>query len=78
MQAQLEAKEEQLHVDSENRQLIEQIEKLSGFSDELTTLVNTLQTNVKKLEGEKAALQNEVQIAKTEVHMSSIFCLIYT
>ena len=69
MQAQLEAKEEQLHVDSENRQLIEQIEKLSGFSDELTTLVNTLQTNVKKLEGEKAALQNEVQIAKTEVHM---------
>ena len=55
------------HFDSENRQLTEQIKKLSGFSDELTTLVNTLQTNVKKLEGEKAALQNEVQIAKTKV-----------
>ena len=65
LQGELEVKKE--HFDSENRQLTEQIKKLSGFSDELTTLVNTLQTNVKKLEGEKAALQNEVQIAKTKV-----------
>jgi len=67
LQGKLEVKEEQF--DSENRQLTEQIKKLSGFSDELTALVNNLNTQVKKLEGEKAALQNEVQIAKTEVHM---------
>ena len=81
MQGQLEAKEEQF--DSENRQLTGQIKKLSGFSADLNTLVNTLQTNIKKLEGEKEALQDEVkklegekndlqdevQIAKTKVHM---------
>ena len=58
-------KEEQ--HDSENRQLTEHVKKLSGFSGELNTLVNMLQTNIKKLEGEKEALQNEVQIAKTKV-----------
>lgn len=42
LQAQLEAKEEQF--DSENRELTEQIKKLSDFSDELNTLVNTLHT----------------------------------
>ena len=62
----MEVKEEQF--DSENRQLTAQIKKLSGFSADLNTLVNTLQTNVKKLEREKEALQDEVQIAKTEVH----------
>ena len=63
-------KEEQF--DSENRQLTEQIKKLSGFSADLNTLVNTLQTKVKKLEEEKETLQNEVQVAKTEVRMYSL------
>ena len=63
-------KEEQF--DSENRQLTEQIKKLSGFSADLNALVNTLQTKVKKLEEEKETLQNEVQVAKTEVRMYSL------
>ena len=53
--------------DSENRQLTEQIEKLSVSNTELTTVVNTLQTQVKGLVGDKEALQNEVQVVKTEV-----------
>ena len=65
MQAQLEVKEEEF--DSKNRQLTEQIKKLSVCNAELTTVVNTLQTQVKGLVGEKEALQNEVQVVKTEV-----------
>ena len=65
-------KEEQF--DSENRKLAEQIKKLSGFSADLNTLVNTLQTKVKKLEGEKETLQNEVQAAKTEVYNCNHIC----
>ena len=53
----------------ENRQLTEQVSKLSGFNDDLNALVNTLKTQVRKLEGDKEALQNEVQIAKTEVRI---------
>ena len=53
--------------DSENRQLTEQIKKLSVSNTELTTVVNTLQTQVKGLVGDKEALQNEVQVVKTEV-----------
>ena len=64
----LQAQVKEEWLDSENRQLTEQVKKLSGFCADLNTLANTLQTQVKKLEGEKAALQNEVQIAKTEVH----------
>ena len=43
----------------------ELIENLSGFNADLITLVYMLQTNIKKLEGEKETLQNEV--AKTKV-----------
>ena len=68
-------KEEQF--DSENRQLAEQIKKLSGFSDDLNTLANTLQTKIRMLEREKEALQNEIQIAKTEVRMYSLTLFIY-
>ena len=70
LQAQQEMKKEQF--ESENRQLTEQIKKLSGFSADLNTLVNTLQIKVKKLEGEKETLQTEVQVAKTEVCMYSL------
>ena len=75
LQAQLESKEEQLG--SENRLLTEEIMKLSGFSADLNTLANTLQTKIRMLEGEKETLQNEVQVAKTEVRMYSLTLFIY-
>ena len=65
MQAQLEVKEEEF--DSESRQLTGQIKKLSVCNAELTIVVNTLQTQVKRLVEKKEALQNEVQVVKTEV-----------
>ena len=68
-------KEEQF--ESENRKLTEQIKKLNGFSGDLNTLVNTLQSQIRMLEGEKEALQNEVQIAKTEVCMCGLTLFIY-
>jgi len=54
-------------LEAENSQLAEQINRLSGFNDENLTRVNALKAQVRKLEQEKEALQNEVQSAKTEV-----------
>jgi len=54
-------------LEAEKRQLSEQMNKLSGLNDENVTLVNVLKAQVRKLEQEKETLQNEVQIAKTEV-----------
>ena len=68
-------KEEQF--ESENRKLTEQIKKLNGFSVDLNTLVNTLKAQIRMLEGEKEALQNEIQVAKTEVCMYSLTLFIY-
>ena len=70
MQAQLEVKEKEF--DSENRQLTGQIKKLSVCNAELTIVVNTLKTQVKRLVEEKEAFQNEVQVVKTEVCMYSL------
>ena len=70
MQAQLEVKEEEF--DSESRQLTGQIKKLSVCNAELTIVVNTLKTQVKRLVEEKEAFQNEVQVVKTEVCMYSL------
>jgi len=56
-------------LEAEKRQLSEQMNKLSGFNDENVALMNGLYAQVRKLEQEKEALQNEVEIAKTEVRM---------
>lgn len=50
-------------------QLSQQTKKLSGFSDDESTLINELKTQVRRLEEEKETLQNEVQIAQTEVYV---------
>jgi len=56
-------------LEAENKQLSEQMNKLSGLNDENVILVHALKAQVRKLEQEKETLQNEVQIAKTEVCM---------
>ena len=55
-------------LEAEKRQLSEQMNKLSGLNDENVALVNMLKAQVRKLEQEKEALQNEVQSARTEVY----------
>ena len=50
-------------------QLSQQTKNLSGFSGDESTLINELKTQVRRLEEEKETLQNEVQIAKTEVYV---------
>ena len=54
-------------LEAENKQLTEQISKLGGASADESALINQLLHQAKKLEQEKETLQNEVQIAKTEV-----------
>lgn len=54
-------------LEAENKQLTEQIGKLGGASADESALLNQLLHQTKKLEQEKETLQNEVQIAKTEV-----------
>lgn len=54
-------------LETENRQLFEQMNKLSEFNDESITLVHALRVQVRRLEQEKEDLQNEVQITKSEV-----------
>jgi len=56
-------------LEAEKRQFCEQMNKLSGLNNENVTLINGLKAKVRKLEQEKEALQNEVQIAETEVCM---------
>ena len=52
-----------------NRQLSEQLNKLSGLNAHGNALVNELKAQVRKLEQEKESLKNEIQIAKTAVRM---------
>ena len=52
-----------------NRQLSEQLNKLSGLNADGNALVKELKAQVKKLEQEKESLKNEIQIAKTAVRM---------
>ena len=52
-----------------NRQLSEQLNKLSGLNAHGNALVNELKAQVRKLEQEKESLKNEIQIAKIEVCM---------
>ena len=54
-------------LEKENRQLGKQLVKLSGFNAETTTQVNDMRVQVRKLEEEKEALQNELQVAMAEV-----------
>ena len=54
-------------LELENRQLSERLNKLSAEK----AIINALKAQVRRLEQEKEALQNEVQIARTEVCMYS-------
>ena len=63
-------------LEAENKQLTEQISKVGGASADETALLNQLSHQTKKLEQEKEALQNEVQIARTEVCTHN-FCFLY-
>ena len=56
-------------LERENRQLSEQMKKLSGFEAGSTTLINNLKAEVRELGIEKETLQNEVQVVKIEVCM---------
>ena len=53
-------------LELENRQLSERLNKLSA---DRNAVINEMKTQVRRLEQEKESLQNEVQIAKTEVRM---------
>ena len=57
-------------LQTENKQLSQQLTKLSGLNADGNAVINELKAQVRKLEQEKESLQNEVQIAKTEVCMS--------
>ena len=56
-------------LERENRQLSEQIKKLSSFEAGATTLINNLKAEVKELGKVNETLQNEVQVVKIEVCM---------
>lgn len=60
-------------LEAENKQLSEKLRKLSGFNNTNIELYNVSKAQVRKLEKEKEYLQNEVQIAKTEVCMNGCF-----
>ena len=60
-------------LERENRQLSEQMKKLSGFEAGSTTLINNLKAEVRELGKEKETLQNEVQVVKIEVCMHVCF-----
>ena len=63
-------------LQAENKQLAEQLMKLIGLDDDNVALVNEMKAQVRRLEQEKESLQNEAQIAKTEVWMyRSFFCV---
>ena len=55
---------------TENKQLSQKLNKLSGLNADGNAVINELKAQVRKLEQEKESLQNEIQIAKTEVCMS--------
>ena len=57
-------------LQTENKQLSQQLTKLSGLNADGNAVINELKAQVRNLEQEKESLQNEVQIAKTEVCMS--------
>ena len=48
-------------------QLSEQVKKMNRFNNENITLVNVSRAQARRLEQEKEALQNQVQISKPEV-----------
>ena len=54
-------------LEAENKKLSEQMKKLSELSADSNALSNDLKAHIRKLEEEKEALQNEVQIAGTTV-----------
>jgi len=56
-------------LQTENRQLSEQLTKLSGLNADGNAVINELKAQVRKLEQGKESLQNEVQIAKTEAQV---------
>ena len=62
-------------LEAENKKLSEQMMKLSGFSADSIALTNELKAQIRRLEQEKEALQNEVQITKTEVCTFNLFDL---
>jgi len=63
-------------LQTENRQLSEQLTKLSGLNADGNAVINELKAQVRKLEQEKESLQNEVQIAKTEVCIQVCIALV--
>ena len=73
LQAQLEevkqTKDSARKLELENRQLSERLNKLCADGK---TIINVLKAQVRRLEQEKESLQNEVQIAKTEVCTASV------
>ena len=77
LQAQLEevkqTKDSARKLELENRQLSERLNKLSADGK---TIINLLKAQVRRLEQGKESLQNEVQIAKTEVCTYNL-CLIF-
>jgi len=75
IQAQLEqVKQKELEV--ENRQLAEQMSEIVKLNAEGNAAINELKARVRELEDGKEALQNEVQIAKTEVCIAPVQCFL--
>ena len=57
-------------LELKNRHLSEELSEIVKLNADENGLINELKAQVRKLEQEKESLQNEVQIAKTEVCMS--------
>ena len=64
-------------VEAESKQISEQMKKLSRYNNDNIALYNKSKAQVRRLEQEKEALQNEVQIAKAEVCISPVRCVMY-
>ena len=65
-------------LELQKRELTEQVKKLSEFTADWSVVIEGLTAQVRKLKQEKEALQNELQIMRTEVciRKSSLFDLL--